>query len=505
MHTIIDHFTRVPWTTIVLGKLSTAWNAVLRFLSSALRFWNRSSITQSCQYPLTYEQQEARNDEFVARINKDAIATLVSRHCEKPCQINDFKRGSFNVCFFVGVLQGDSQWTVRVPIEPAVHDTWGKIQNEVATMQYVRDRTTIPLPDVHTWGREALTRDLSTRQAYVILEYVPGRPLNTYSLAKDTRDRRDYVYSQLIDFFAQMRQLELPSAGSLMPDSNGGPDPVIGPFLSRHINELQVQRPKVATPSAPFTSTEDFVLHQLSLIEEAIRLPLGGQSFKDAQREVFALENLRQVLTKSIQVNARNDGPFVLCHLDLRGPNIIVDEDLKFMGILDWEFTGSIPVEHFIPPFWIAGKDLTYATGGEYRTEFTQFHKILLAKSETSDVHRRLAEEWNADLPYGMRLPIAELLHHHSQLLSIFFQAIYPQLFQGPEKEVVAAFFERGENQALALEVQRQFESSEAYTQYLKINNWFEPDDQEEIARAALVQQIEQQMEKLKKFKTTKH
>ena len=53
------------------------------------------------------------------------------------------------------------------------------------------------------------------------MNYVPGQPLDVQSLAADTRERRDYFYSQLIDIFAQMRQLEFSSAGSLMPDPSG--------------------------------------------------------------------------------------------------------------------------------------------------------------------------------------------------------------------------------------------------------------------------------------------
>lgn len=117
-----------------------------------------------------------------------------------------------------------------------------------------------PLPRVHAFGRgEPLIRARSMTQAYLILDYVPGQSLDVQCLARDTRECRDHFYSQLIDIIAQMRQLEFPSAGFLMPDSSGGPGPVMGPLSSTHINEMQVQGLRAVTPQSPFKPSTDLV------------------------------------------------------------------------------------------------------------------------------------------------------------------------------------------------------------------------------------------------------
>lgn len=67
--------------------------------------------------------------------------------------------------------------------------------------------------------------------------------------ARNSRERRDYFYSQLIDILSQIRQLELPSLGSLLPDPSGGPDPIVAPLLSIPVNEMLVQCSDVAAPS----------------------------------------------------------------------------------------------------------------------------------------------------------------------------------------------------------------------------------------------------------------
>jgi hypothetical protein len=41
----------------------------------------------------------------------------------------------YYICFYVGFPDYSTKWVVKVPIEPSIHDVWGKLQSEVATMQ----------------------------------------------------------------------------------------------------------------------------------------------------------------------------------------------------------------------------------------------------------------------------------------------------------------------------------------------------------------------------------
>lgn len=272
-----------------------------------------------------------------------------------------------------------------------------------------------------------------------------------------------------------MRQLELSSAGSLMPDPTVGPE-IIGPLCSMHINEMQCQGFNSAAPLVAFTSTTEFILHQLSIMAKAYTLPISEPLLEVIQREVFALEHLRRVL---LETNTWDETPFIFCHLDLREGNIIVDDDLNIISIIDWEWAGSIPRQFFTPPSWIAGQGPSHITGPKYRAEFEQFHEVLLAKSEVSDAHYQLAKEWDLQLLDRTELPVAQLLHHHSRLSAIFFRSLYPKLFEAPEEDVISEFFNR--HQERASEAHQRFESSQEYTQDLKDSGLFVPDKRKEL------------------------
>lgn len=89
--------------------------------------------------PLTHEQRKSQEDEFIKMLDQEAIRALASSYNDHlPCRILDSKtsHGSFNICFFVNFYTVDQTWVVRIPIKPAIHNVWEKLQSEVCTMQY---------------------------------------------------------------------------------------------------------------------------------------------------------------------------------------------------------------------------------------------------------------------------------------------------------------------------------------------------------------------------------
>ncbi len=99
-----------------------------------------------------------------------------------------------------------------------------------------------------------------TRLAYLIVDYIAGVSLDIRTFTNTAREQKTCFYSQLIDILAQLRQLEFDVSGSLMPDPEGGPDPVVGPLLSIGLNGLHQDQPDTvaAMPPGRFCSAADF-------------------------------------------------------------------------------------------------------------------------------------------------------------------------------------------------------------------------------------------------------
>ncbi|KAG7410330.1 hypothetical protein Forpi1262_v017555 [Fusarium oxysporum f. sp. raphani] len=444
--------------------------SALRPVSRVFRiFFHERHPTAIDHYPPTPEQLNGQKQAFIDSIDHDAVCRLASRHNnEEPCHIFDSKHGSFNACFFVEFPSSGTRWVVRIPIDPVVSEVWTKLQSEVATMQYIKKKTKIPLPDIHAHGRnEKLVRDSSTTQAFLILDFVSGRPLDLQALRDDTLPRRKHFYAQLIEVMAQLRTLEFTKSGSLMPDREAVPDNA----LSIPLNEFQV-----ASNQARFLpmaqSARKFALNQLNLIREEYRLPRSELSRETVEMEIFALNHLKQ-LTQGL---ADDRKCFVLSHSDLRPANIIVDDDLNITSILDWEWTHTIPRQFFMPPSWITLHNLVKSAELGHSESFLEFCEVLEEMAKSSSLYRPLANEWDPDLPNKLLLPLSEILQHHSELLCIYYKFIFPQCFQKRRQEVVAEFFRSSKSRSS--EVQGRMEDSNRYIQYLKDKRLYIPDEQ---------------------------
>jgi hypothetical protein len=269
---------------------------------------------------------------------------------------------------------------------------------------------------------------------------------------------------QLVDFFAQLRQLEFPYAGSLMPDPDGGTTPIVGPLLSIQLNELQLDKRDLSIQPAKFASTTDFALHQYHLLDQTYKLPAYKLSQQVAELEIFGLADLKQRLSHYID---NDHGPYILTHTDLRPSNIIVDENLRIQGIIDWEWAGTVPRQFFLPPTWLAGLPPDRVSGVEYRIEYRWFRDAL--QQDLSGPRRQLASEWDRKLPRRIDLPLAVTLRHHSCFVNTYYRGVFPVFYKGSREHIVKQFFERdGKDGRFFLAVQQRLQDSERFTQYVE-------------------------------------
>ncbi|KAG5802077.1 hypothetical protein H9Q74_014406 [Fusarium xylarioides] len=189
---------------------------VRHFLALPLRL----SFTPALRPPLDLrpssdKQHKQQKDDFIESIDKEAICRLASKQKGGlPCHVQSWSNGSFNVCFVVAFSDGCTR-VVRVPLEPVVYDVWDKVCSEVSTMLYIQDRTTIPIPRVYAYGRCRLKHDDSSLQAFIIMDYIDGNPLDKAILHKAPTEARRRLLGEIVDVFAQLRGLEFSQGGSL--------------------------------------------------------------------------------------------------------------------------------------------------------------------------------------------------------------------------------------------------------------------------------------------------
>lgn len=316
--------------------------------------------------------------------------------------------------------------------------------------RYIQEHTNIPIPRVHAYGHARLLRDDPTKQAFMILDYITGRPLTEREFLHSSEEHRRRLYSEIIDVFAQLRGLNFSAAGSLMPRLLSTKPTVVGD-ISIPANELEVQGYPISL--SPSRSTSEFIALQRRLLWDTFSLPTQDLSEADAQLELFALHTMGQI---TVPHNHQQES-FFLTHADLRWPNLIVDDDLQINGIIDWEWAVTVPAEFFLPPSWIITSD----------DIFKEFQSVLASKQDP--LTARLREEWNF-CGDGITLRSAQIFRQPLNLLRVFYKFIYPRLFDEPREKAVHNFFNCEQNQK---ELEKRLRRSERYTQYLKDNDLY--------------------------------
>ncbi|OAA73874.1 phosphotransferase family protein [Cordyceps fumosorosea ARSEF 2679] len=97
-----------------------------------------------------------------------AIGRFIAKHRQGvPTELCEPKAGGFNALFRIKFIDGGSA-VIRFTKPGSTMFPEEKIKQEVATMRYIQDNTTIPVPFVHHWG----TREESPLNigAFIILE-----------------------------------------------------------------------------------------------------------------------------------------------------------------------------------------------------------------------------------------------------------------------------------------------------------------------------------------------
>lgn len=263
-----------------------------------------------------------------------------------------------------------------------------------------------------------------------------------------------------------------------MPDPDGSPQPVLGPVISMSAATLRLP------PLPIFTSAKDYMRRQFSLVSGFFLPPVRDHTADDLRREVFALHGMERVFEQVIdpQLDA---GPFVLNHLDLRSRNIIVDKSLQIQGVIDWEFTSTVPLQVFAPPSWITGHD-SIETDKQMHAEF---RNVLDEKSHANGRCDQLRREWyggldagRPDIETGMAFCVAHVLRRPTDVTDIFCDFFAPKLSDKHLDDAISEFFDGHE--ALALEVRRRAEQCERYTEYLKRHGLYETEEEKLLAKS---------------------
>ncbi|KAI9754024.1 MAG: SF3a splicing factor complex subunit [Chaenotheca gracillima] len=298
----------------------------------------------------------------------DGVCELASKYRDgQPCQLAGIFSGSFNFCIKVQFESDLQEWVMRFPLPGKVMFIEEKLRNEVATMRYIKEKTSIPVPEVMAWG---LADDNPTGLGpFLITRFVEGTKLSDL-LKADSLDQNgnkilssdisdstlELVYRQIANILLELSEHSFDKIGALSVDDNNewsiGSRP-----LSLPMNEI-ARCGDVYVDSKTCSTTADYFL---DLAEQSLQHYREQRNSADSPADArlkYTSRHLLRTVTPSFVSRKFNQGPFKLFGDDFRPSNILVDKDLKITAVIDWEWWYAAPYQFlYAPPRWLLLND----------------------------------------------------------------------------------------------------------------------------------------------------
>lgn len=227
------------------------------------------------------------------------------------------------------------------------------------------------------------------------------------------------------------------------------------------LNSIQVYSGRHILPFKRHTTATDFACFSYHVLLNRLKQP-AEMDEDDARHEVFALADYQERLLNYADSSSTQ---FILAHGDLRPSNIIVDEDLNINGIIDWEWSCTVPRQFFVPPIWFGGNDVPHIFDDTYNLEYSKFYQALTDAAESDPSCRVLADEWGPDLSSSLDLYLPAALLRHENFTEIYYKFLFPSYFEGVgRREKLRRFYEDDDTGGVFQKaVDRKLEASRVY------------------------------------------
>ncbi|CAH0049078.1 unnamed protein product [Clonostachys solani] len=377
---------------------------------------------------LAWERSDEAADAWEISLHKSeiyrAIAGLILKYRPGDAvELHRPIRGGYNAVYRLEYKNGSSA-VMRVPIKVKFPEE--KVKYEVTTMRFIAANTTIPVPKIYFAG----TADENPigLGPFIIMEYVEHKctmseALRDPSLGPDEPHVIDpnipdqklrFLYRQMADILLQLSQFKFDQIGSLVQDEQGNFSASGRPLIQNMNSIIEfTDAPPQSLPSKPYSNSEDWykALADMHLLQytfqhnDAVKENNDEQSVYDAYvgRQLFRNLATDGRLTTGLgpQVRKTEDVQydFRLYSEDLRPSNVLIDENLKVVAVLDWEFAYSAPAQFsFDPPWWLlltspecwAGAYVPFSKA--YEPKLETFLSILREEEEDEGGKRRRSQ-----------------------------------------------------------------------------------------------------------------
>ncbi|KAI9641581.1 hypothetical protein NHQ30_010394 [Ciborinia camelliae] len=278
------------------------------------------------------------------------------------CHLSFYAEGAFNKLYKVETASGCFLVRVTLPVDP-----FNKTNSEVATINFVRQTTDIPVPQIIAFND---TDENELGFEWILMTMLPGGNLRT-KWRKLSPDSKQNLVKQMARYQAQLFRHKFSAIGNIFitPESQ-----LVGGNLSSSISSAgangtpQDSQPMTPAPRqivsmfffwgdhisqdvtrGPFTHSQDWLRARLTMAlsdqERILHTTTDEDEKEDAQDAKILAERLLTLLPSVFPTpDSMSEEQATLFHDDLSSRNILIDDDGTITGIVDWECVSALPL-----------------------------------------------------------------------------------------------------------------------------------------------------------------
>ncbi|KAM3552483.1 hypothetical protein MY1884_007181 [Beauveria asiatica] len=279
--------------------------------------------------------------------------------------------GSYNmvVRFSFDLGGGDIALKLPKPGHSARTLAAEKVANEAAWIQFLKEKTAIPVPSVYSYGTEpGYLSPLGL--PYILMDWVPGDNLREFLASSPSEELLSIIYQQIASFYLELHRVPFEGIGSVAKDKMTGQWSMRRPLtMDMHQLVLGVSNyPTNDWPTGKFTNAKNYLDFVWNLQSKQLwnlrnlnappkqaakgHDPVQPLSSEDIARLRFeARYRFKQLSNSSKFCLCDNLGPFYAFNPDLDMRNMTVDTTTgQILGVFDLEFTNAMPAQFACDP-----------------------------------------------------------------------------------------------------------------------------------------------------------
>ncbi|KAJ6614811.1 hypothetical protein B0H10DRAFT_2191330 [Mycena sp. CBHHK59/15] len=240
----------------------------------------------------------------------------------------------------------------------AISIPW-KLSSEVATMRYVKAKTSIPVPTIYFYDDDI---DGKVGGPWMLMEYiqVAGRNL-LQSWKTMNSDQKRSVSLLIADYWSQLLSLHFDAIGSLCFDENGGIS--VGPLSMMCSTSTLAYDYPPREDCGPFVTPREWIMAMANkrlryktrmFIHPDWKDPVTEGKAREAKQKIRVEANVSMLSKLPLLYKDSATHPITLAPPDFRIHNVLVSEDdpTVITGVIDWEGTVTAPIwDVRRPPF----------------------------------------------------------------------------------------------------------------------------------------------------------